>query len=430
MFMRSITWSRVHLADPLHRNALFLMAANGLGSFFGFLFWLISARFYSVSEVGLAAALISVAGLLANISKIGFDFGLVRYLPRAQDRSGMINTCLTIAGLLSIVTVTVFFLGMRLWSPKLIFVKENWFYSSAFVVFTVVTVLSHLQAQAFVAFRATKFAFIQTVVSGLKLLLLVVLAFLGSFGIFASVGVASLLATVCGAFFLTVVSPGYRPFPVIGNAVDKEMFRFSLGTYLAGILASIPNLVVPLILINMLNPEATAYFSISFSISAILSMATLGISSSLFAEGSYEPIKLRAQVIRSFKFVGIFMVPGIVVFLFYGRWILSLFGNSYSQNSLSLLYLFAFSWLPNAVFTVYLAVAKVQKNIKAVICVDGAIAVLTLLTSYVFINHFGLIGVAIAFLVSESAVAVVAGLIMLRMAGLTPRIIARRLRRG
>ena len=50
------------------RNAVYLMAKSGITLVLGFVFWIVVARFYTVSEVGYGSALLSATALLAYLN--------------------------------------------------------------------------------------------------------------------------------------------------------------------------------------------------------------------------------------------------------------------------------------------------------------------------------------------------------------------------
>jgi O-antigen/teichoic acid export membrane protein len=417
----SLTKLKSYLTDPLRRNAVFIMLTNAVAAIFGFFFWLVAARFYSTEEVGLATALISATALLGTIAKVGFDFGLVRFLPQSKDRSAIINTCYTIAGILSLVTAVVFLLGLGFWSPKLLFIRSSWIYIVAFIAFTCLSTINQLQGQVFIAFRATHYFLSQNLIGGLRLLIIVFLTFSGAFGIFSSMGLASILSILVGLIFIFKSLPGYRPVPSISNTVVRDMTRFSLTNYVASIFGSLPVYLLPLIIIGVLTPEAGAYFNVSWSIAGILSMATAGTTSSLLTEGSYDQSNLAKQVVKTLKFNLFFILPGIVVLLILGKLILSLYGADYASNSLWLLWLFAIMYIPQSVIMLFLTVARIQMKVKAIILTDATLAILTVGFSYMLMKFIGLIGVGIVFISVQSVTAVITGLIMLKMVGISPR---------
>ena len=129
------------------------MARDAATAVLGLAFWIVVARFYSPAEVGLAAALISVVGLLIIFSKLGLDFGLMRYLAKEEDKKGMINTCYTISGLFSFLLAIIFVAGLGFWSPALVFVQKDLAILLLFIILTPMFSIFTLQSNAFVGMR-------------------------------------------------------------------------------------------------------------------------------------------------------------------------------------------------------------------------------------------------------------------------------------
>ena len=130
------------LRTPLYKNAIYLMANTILASVLGFLFWIAVARNYAPHEVGLAAAIIPIMGFIAMLSSLGFGQALVRFLPSAKERSRvMINSCLTISGAATVLISLLFLLGLEIWSPALLFLRDNWIFFACLIVFSVVFTL-------------------------------------------------------------------------------------------------------------------------------------------------------------------------------------------------------------------------------------------------------------------------------------------------
>ena len=70
-------------ADHLVRNSLYLILSSGLQAALGFAFWIITARLFSLSDVGRASALISAAILMAYLALLGLpeSHAILRALP-------------------------------------------------------------------------------------------------------------------------------------------------------------------------------------------------------------------------------------------------------------------------------------------------------------------------------------------------------------
>jgi O-antigen/teichoic acid export membrane protein len=283
----SLKLLKQHLENPLYKNAYYLMANTATTSLLGFAFWMVVARFYSPADVGLASALIAAAGLLASISNLGLGFGLIKFLPSASEKATrMINSCFTLSGLISLLATLIFLGGLDFWSPALLPIREHPIFLFAFIIFTMVFTLSSLLDQTFIAERAVKFAFIKNVAAGIIKMPIPILlaAFFGAFGIFASAGLGLAAGTAIAALWLLPkVEPGYRLFPTLQKEVVNDMVHYSLGNYGAQLLWVAPSLVFPLMVVNVLGADTNAHFYIAWMIAGLLMMIPNAISMSLFA---------------------------------------------------------------------------------------------------------------------------------------------------
>lgn len=70
--------------DPLYKNSFFIMLSSITNAGFGFFFWMIAARLYSAEDVGIATALWSSLTLILLLSRLGFDFSLIRFFPERR----------------------------------------------------------------------------------------------------------------------------------------------------------------------------------------------------------------------------------------------------------------------------------------------------------------------------------------------------------
>ena len=176
------------LDTPLYTNACYLVADVVVVSILGFAFWALVARLYSPTQVGLASATVAAVVLLARLSRLGFGYGLIRFLPGIGERAGtMMNSCFTIAGLTSLVAALIFLSGLTLWSPALLYIRHPGL-SIFFIFLTVAYTLFLLVEQAFIARRRAKFVLFKNAAAGIvKIVAAIALAsLLNTSGIFAS----------------------------------------------------------------------------------------------------------------------------------------------------------------------------------------------------------------------------------------------------
>ena len=405
------------LGTSLYSNAFYLIADTVTVSLLGFAFWALVARLYTAAEVGVASATVAATILLARLSGLGFGYGLIRFLPGAGERaSPLINSCFTIAGLTSLVAALIFIAGLNLWSPALLYIRYPGF-SIFFVLLTVAFTLFLLIDQAFIARRRTKFVLFKNATAGMVRILVVVAlaAFLGAFGIFASWGLAIFAALAVALFwFLPRVQQGYTPFPIVSREAVSDMFRFSLGNYVAELLWFAPLMLFPLMVVNNLGAEINAYFYIAWAISQMLFAIPMAVSYSLFAEGSYDEHLLRSNTLKSVKLCLLLLVPVIAILLALSDKLLLVFGSSYSENGAALLRVLAISTIPVGINYIGLSVMRVKKNTKGVMLVSASIACLALGSGYILMTNVGLFGIGVAWIATQTLVAIIVALFLLR----------------
>jgi len=397
------------IATPLYSNAFYLMLNTAGTSLLGFFFWIIVARFYTEAEVGFSSAIISAISLLATISLVGLNISLVRFLPHSEKPQELINSCYTLSGLISLVLGGVFLVGLGFWSPALAFVRQNAVFAAAFIVFTISWTLSSVVNFTFIARRRANFMLYGGIIfSVLKLPLpIFFVLFFHTFGVVASWGIAVVAALAIAIFlFLPKVQDSYKPVPTLKLSLFKDTWSYSGGNYLANLLSGCIPLILPLMVVNILSAEQNAYFYIDWMIAGLLFAIPLGVSQSLFAEGSHFEDKLKENVTRSLKLTYLLLVPAVIVLVLVGKWMLLAFGQDYSANALHLLWVMSLSSLPSALSYIYTGILQVTGRIKELVAIWGFIALGTLLASYLVMPITGIVGIGYAWLGAHTIVAI------------------------
>ncbi len=395
---------------PLYSNALYMMVASAFGALCGLAFWVIAARFYTADTVGLASAVIAAIGLSASLANLGLGFGLIRFLSQSGGKANsLLNSSFTISILASLLISLIFLGGLGFWSPALLFLRQEPLLLPVFVFFTIAFTLKSVAGEALIAKRRASFLLAREVIFNLLRLPLVILlaGMFHSFGIFGSWGISVWVALLFNILlFLPRVQKSYRPSLVISKEVSA-MVRFSSGNYLANLLRSAPSLILPIMVINLLGAEHTAYFYIAWMIGGTLSMVAETTSLSLFAESSCDEQKMGLNIRRSLKMILLLLVPAVILVLILADKLLLAFGGSYSDSGTALLRILAVSTLPLAINTVYLYIKRVEKKLTILIGVTAFLAVTILTLSYVLLPRMGITGAGIAWLISQGAVALV-----------------------
>jgi O-antigen/teichoic acid export membrane protein len=404
-----VTQLRRYLKAPLYRNSLFLIANTVFTTGLGFFFWMVVARFYTAYEVGVGSAIISAVYFLALLSIPGLDVAIVRFLPKSQKPVELINSCLTLSGILALVVGGIFLAGLGLWSPKLIFVRERAVFTIAFLVFAFGWTLSNLIGSVFIAKRRAEFNLAKnTILSLLKIPLpILMVLFFHAFGIVSSWGVATGIAVaICLFYFLPRVQKSYKPVPHLNLNIIKNIWKYSTGNYFASILAATPSFILPIMIVNILSGEQNAYFYVAWTIAVIPFSIPGAASTSLFAEGSHFEDELGTYARRALRFALVLLIPTIILLVVLGKWLLLAFGSSYSSNALTLLWILGASSIFVGINSVYYTILLVRRRIRELLVLRGLLALAVLVASAFAMRAIGIVGIGYAWLGAQALVSI------------------------
>src|SRR5205807_10006458 len=158
----------------------------------------------------------------------------------------------------------------------------------------------------------------------------------GAYGIFMAASIGACLDLAL-SLYLIVHRFGYRLAPSIDLGVVRSTFRFFISNYFAGLLAILPVLVLPIMVLNKLGPTAAAFYYIDMMIVNLLYVIPFASAQSLFAEGSYDEAKLISHAKKAAKLNLLLIGPASLVLLLAGHFVLSVYGHTYASDGTILL---------------------------------------------------------------------------------------------
>jgi len=403
------------LGTRLVGSGFYILLANAASALFGFLFWMLAARFYSTADVGLASAVLAAAGLVGALTANGLRIGVLRLLPEEKDKEAAGNTALTIGAALALVGGGAFLGGLPWWSPELRFLLDSPVAIISFLALSMLLGLLTLQGGVLLGARAPKaFAVQQTLSTLLRLPLAGGLVSAGVLGMIHSWTIASCLAFAAGSWMMARSLPGYRPRLQVVREVVKRAGRFSAANYLADVISILPTYVLPLMVVGVLSAESNAYYRIAFAMATLLFGVSYATSSALLVEGSFEPEKRRVMVRQTaFVVLGI-MATGIVFFVLAGRPLLSLFGSAYAENGFQLLLYLALAGIPLTINELYIQVKRLELKTMPMVVFYCCTTGITIIASALLMNTFGLLGVAFGWIAGQLLPALYAGAVVVR----------------
>ena len=394
---KNLTEIKHHLHDPLFKNSFFIMLTSISSSGFGFIFWMLAAKLYSPQDVGIATALISSMALLVLLSRFGLDFSIIRFFPGA-DKSRIFSTSALITTSFAVIFGVIFIAGVDIISPELGSLLKSPQNAALFLTFLAASSVTALTAISFIAIRKAAFQFLQSIIVGSRILFLIPLIALGAIGIFGAVGISLVLALA--AALVVLVRSGVRPWLVIDRGFLNEAFRFSAGNYLAGLFVAAPNMILPIMVLNVLGAEQAAYYYIAYAIASLLFMIPGAISMSLFVEGSHGEA-LKRTVMKSLIVIFSLLVPAAALLYVCGGWVLGVVGANYAAGGLGVLRVMVVASLFMGVNYLYFAIKRIQKDVRGIVVLNGVIGGLLVGFGYVFMTVFGVVGVGYAWVVAN-----------------------------
>ena len=395
-----------HLREPMRRAAYALILGTGITSALGLLFWALAARLLPPTTVGIGAALVSAATLLANIATLGLRNGLVRFLPEAgaSTRRLILSAYGLCAGAATVVAA-VFVLGQPVWAAELWLLRSSPWATAAFCLATAVWVLFILQDHVLTGLHRTVWVPVTNgLSSAAKIGLLPLLAFSAGWAIFAaSVLPAAVVVAVVTVLVLRsapAAEPGARTVPV------SRLTRFAAADHLAALLWLGTASVLTLMVLQQLGPAASAYYYMAHTIAYAAFLITSNVSSALVAEGARSPDRTTALIRAAVRNAALLVLPAVAVGVLLAGPVLRVFGAEYAEQATVLLRLLLVSAVPQVVVGVALAAARLRQDLLTVVLTYVALAVTIYGGAWLAIGWWHLNGVGIAYLASQVLVAV------------------------
>lgn len=392
--------------DNLLKNSIYIMATTFSSMILGFLFWMLATRLYTPGDVGIISAILSSMSLIVIASCVGLPMALTLYLPvNIKNANRIINSAIIVGIIMSVTLSLIFISGLDIWSPKLKPILGNYGAMAIFVVTTSMATISMYMGGMFTAGKKSSFHMIkENIFCSTKMLLLIIFSSFGAIGIFLSWSVG-LLITVTVGFFLLFKLWGYRPMFVF-DPIIKNMARFSIGNYIAGIFYNIPKFIFPILIINTISAESAGYFFIAMTIAGVFYGIPEAMAGPFLAE-SYDKDNFWKNVVKTIKFDMYLLIPGLILLIIFGKFILNVFNPSYADQSFNSLVILSIASIPLSLITTFNMIRNSQKNVSTSIKIDAIVTITTLALSMPLMRIWNIEGIAISYLVANTLVAIV-----------------------
>lgn len=381
--------------DQLFKNAFFMMLAYTFTTGFGFIFWILAAKFYPASDVGIEAGIISSMNLIVLLSRLGLDFSIIRFFP-THDKNKVFNTSIIVSTCISLLLAVIFIVCLDFFLPEATLLKSP---LNALFYFISITASSTLFMTnvSFVAIRKAKFQLYQDTIVCSRVLFLILFMTFGAIGIFYAVGTSFVFGFIVALFL--ILKSGINIKPEIDRRFLGESFKFSAFNYLSGLFMTLPNTILQIMILNRHLVEQAAYYYLVSGIVSLLIMIPNSVSTSLFVEGSNGQ-SLEKAIIKALITIFLFLTPIAVILYLYGYLILGFIGPDYISGGFEILRLMIISSYFVALSYVYFAIRRIEKDVKEIAALSGIIFILLLGFGYILLPVYGIIGIGYAWIIS------------------------------
>lgn len=386
--------------DPLYMNSVYMMVSTAMVSGSGFFFWMIATHLYADTQVGLATALVSVVGFIMSLSNLGFNYSVVRFMPRTKNKNRLLSTVVLFISMAAALIAGAFLSLLPFLSPQLMFIRENPLMMFFFLFFSITVAIDLATEAIFLALRKGKYIFLKNIgIVGLKLVLPILFLPFGAFGLFMA-WAAAVSSALAVSTFVLIKHFKLRFTPSFKKINLRQLMAFSFTNYIVSLTGITPALVLPVIIANTISIEAAAYFYISFMIANLLYTIPQAVTQSLLAEGSHDQKKFLQSLKKAIKLLSVLLLPAILVLLLFGSLILLVFGKSYSTEGVRFLQLLAITGIPIAINAIGMTILNIHRRMKPLLAINLIGASAILLLSFVF-REYALTGIGLAWLIGH-----------------------------
>jgi O-antigen/teichoic acid export membrane protein len=399
-----------HLREPMRRNAYALIVGTGLTSVLGMIFWVLAARLMTTEAVGTGTALTSAMIFLATLSTLGLGNTLVRFMAPAGARARrVIFACYGLCASTAILAALIFIAGQPWWASELSFLRHNVLPAVVFVLATSVWVIFTLEDRVLVGLRRASWVPLTNGLhSVLKIALLPLLTASAGYALFTTFALPALpIVVVVAVFILRMPSHTSRAPEPVENLRMSHLFRFALTDYFSSLLWLATTDLMTLVVLDHMGPQQSAYYFMSFTIAYSFYLVINNVGSAFVAEAAQFPSRTTMLARNALRHAALLVVPLALVGVVIAPLGLRILGKEYSTNGTTLLRLLLLSAIAQVIIEISISAARLRRDNRMVLTIYGAQALGIFGGTALMIGRWGLTGVGLSWLISQTAIALI-----------------------
>jgi O-antigen/teichoic acid export membrane protein len=404
-----LTRLRQHVRTPLFGNAYALTVNTAVTATLGSLYWVIAARLYSPRELGLGAAAVSTMTFLSNLSQLNLNAALSRFLPESGPSGPrLVVYAYGASSLVAVMISAVFLAVVSRTSGHLAFLTEDPLVAVLFCLSVAAWGIFTLQDSVLTALRGALWVPVENAAFGVaKALLLVALAgALPGLGIFLSWNAPVVVALIpVNLLVFRLLLPRLRSLGPARLPDWRALRRFVALDYVGFLFMQAGTNALPVLVTARLGGVANGRFYVAYAIANALELVAYNFGVSLTVESSRNPSRLAVYTQQILRRGFLLFTPGVMLLSLAAPLLLKVFGDGYAQTSATLLRVLLLAVLPKLLVAIFVAVSRVRKRVGRIIVVQAVTSTLVLSLSLALVGRLGILGVGVAYLISQTAVA-------------------------
>jgi O-antigen/teichoic acid export membrane protein len=356
-----------------------LLRGHGLFGRFGYLvvtqittvligigYWAYSARSVAADQVGVAAAAVSAATLIAALGVMGVNTVIIVELKdqRPTYQRAFVTTALLVASpIVAILTIGVWALSPFL-GASLHTIGHSPADALLMVLGAVLTLASTSYDSAGLGLSKSRSRLVRNLVSS-------VLKVAGV-GVAVALGKRTTVALLIGwnaSLLLSLFTypllrlPRVRVSMARRRRIIRAYWRLSLGHHAVNLALGFMGFILPAIAAIFVSPKQVAYFSVAQLIASNSLALPYLLSMSLFVESAGDAELLRQNVRKTFPTGVICSISVLVIFEPFAHLVLGLFSQTYALHGTTCLRLLLFAGLPYVVKDHFVAIRRSQNRL-------------------------------------------------------------------
>lgn len=399
---------------PLRRGGVALVVNGAATGLLGLAYWVVAARLYGETAVGRNAALVSAMLTVSGVAQLNYTRSLSSLIPRAREGAvRLVARVYLVVGAISLVAGAVLAAILPVVSSRFSYLHPTEVVIPGFAVAVVLWSIFTVEDTVLASTRRAAVVPVENIVFGmLKLLLLYLFASigLGNLNIFAS-WVFPLIVIVIpiNIYAFRRALPNMARLPAQVVEVPGRWVRQDFAGYMLWLAGTSP---LPFLVLAVLGPKPAASFYIPLTVATAIDVVSLNVGNAITAEVSRSKGEVDRHAARFVAGFWLLVLVGSVVLVFVAPSLLQIFGHRYKAGSgLVLRMMLSVSAARSAMF-LNNALARASGKGRQILTVQSIAAVLTLAIGLGTMEHIGVKGMALGWMIGS----ILAGLVAARWA--------------